>query len=108
MYEVKTSSRHKKNNKLRWLATDINLNCYTLGVLSLMHLPQMFVILSIVPRLIYLCQIVVELAMAEWFHLLLIQARAIPVCIHHMQEKNLAKLICTLEDYHQILQMMIL
>ena len=35
MYEVKTSSRQKKNNKLRWLATDINLNCYTLGVLSL-------------------------------------------------------------------------
>ena len=26
----------EKNNKLRWLATDINLNCYTLGVLSLM------------------------------------------------------------------------
>ena len=25
-----------KNNELRWLATDINLNCYTLGVLSLM------------------------------------------------------------------------
>ena len=36
VYEVKTSSRHKKNNKLRWLATDINLNCHTLGVLSLM------------------------------------------------------------------------
>ena len=35
VYEVKTSSR-QKNNKLRWLATDINLNCYTLGVLSLM------------------------------------------------------------------------
>ena len=36
MYEVNTSSRHKKSNKLRWLATDINLNCYTQGVLSLM------------------------------------------------------------------------
>ena len=35
-YEVKTTSRHKKNNELRWLATDMNLNCYTLGVLSLM------------------------------------------------------------------------
>ena len=32
----KKSSRHKKSNKLRWLATDMNLNCYTLGVLSLM------------------------------------------------------------------------
>ena len=36
VYEVKTSSRQKKNNKLRWLATDVNFNCYTLGVLSLM------------------------------------------------------------------------
>ena len=36
MYEIKSSSRHEKNNKLRWLATDINLNCYALGVLSLM------------------------------------------------------------------------
>ena len=26
----------EKNNKLRWLATDINFNCYTLGVLLLM------------------------------------------------------------------------
>ena len=38
MYEVKPSSRHKKNNKLRWLATDIVLNCYTLCVLSLYKL----------------------------------------------------------------------
>ena len=36
VYEVKTSSRHKKNNKLRWLATNINFNSYTLGVLTLM------------------------------------------------------------------------
>ena len=36
MYEVKTSSRHKKDNKLRWLATNINFNSYTLGVLTLM------------------------------------------------------------------------
>ena len=36
MYEVKISSRHKKDKKLRWLATDINLNSYTLGGLSLM------------------------------------------------------------------------
>ena len=36
VYEVKTSSRHTKNNNLKWLATDINLNCYKLGVLSLM------------------------------------------------------------------------
>ena len=35
MYEVK-QVQDTKNNKLRWLATDINLNCYTLGVLSLM------------------------------------------------------------------------
>ena len=35
MYEVRASSGHKKNNKLRWLASDINLNCYTLGVLLL-------------------------------------------------------------------------
>ena len=35
MYEVKTSSR-EKNNKLRWLATNINFNSYTLGVLTLM------------------------------------------------------------------------
>ena len=27
-----------QKNKLRWLATDTNLNCYTLGVLSLMIL----------------------------------------------------------------------
>ena len=39
MNEAKTSSRHKKNNKLRWLATDINLNFYILGVLSLMARP---------------------------------------------------------------------
>ena len=35
MYEVETSSR-QKNNELRWLATDTHLNCYTLGVSSLM------------------------------------------------------------------------
>ena len=40
MYEVKTSSRHK-NNKLRWLTTDVGLNCYTLGVLSLMDIRGM-------------------------------------------------------------------
>ena len=33
--EIKASSRHeKKNNKLRWLATDISLNCYTLGPIT--------------------------------------------------------------------------
>ena len=36
VYDVKTSSRHKTRNKLRSLATDRNLNCYTLGVPSLM------------------------------------------------------------------------
>ena len=30
----KNKFKAQKNNKLRWLATDINLNCYTLGVLS--------------------------------------------------------------------------
>ena len=35
-YEVKKEFKDIKNNKLRWLATDINLNCYKLGVLSLM------------------------------------------------------------------------
>ena len=32
----KNKFKTQKNNKLRWLATDMNLNCYTLGVLSLM------------------------------------------------------------------------
>ena len=32
----KNKFKTQKKSKLRWLATDRNLNCYTLGVLSLM------------------------------------------------------------------------
>ena len=39
MYEVKQVQDTKTNNKLRWLATNINLDCYTMGVLSLMKEP---------------------------------------------------------------------
>ena len=40
MYELNTSSRHKKNNKLRWLAININSNSYPLGVLTAMVIKQ--------------------------------------------------------------------
>ena len=34
--QSKNKLETQKKTKLRWLATDLNLNCYTLGVLSLM------------------------------------------------------------------------
>ena len=38
----KNKFKTRKNNKLRWLATDINSNYYTLGVLSLMIISLIF------------------------------------------------------------------